>query len=129
MTAFKKYGLWAVMVLTALAFLAAGTAKLMGVPMVHQSFEILGLPVAMGYFIGACEIAGAIGLFIKRLSSLAAAGLAIIMVGAMYFHLSYDPQGFPVAAALFIFSIIIFFAHKKDSIVFAKSEDKITQLS
>lgn len=129
MTKLKKYGLWAVMILTGLAFLAAGTAKLMGVPMVHHSFEVLGLPAATGYFIGACEIAGAIGLFIKRLSSLAAIGLAIIMVGAMYFHLNYDPQGFPAAATLFIFSIIIFFVHKKDSIIFAKSEDKITQLS
>jgi uncharacterized membrane protein YphA (DoxX/SURF4 family) len=122
MTKFKKYGLWAVMILTAVGFLAGGAGKLMGVPMMHKSFELLGLPVAMGYFIGVCEIAGAIGIFIKRLSSLAAAGLAIIMVGAMYFHLNFEPQGFPFAAALFIFSIIIFFAHKKDSILFANKQ-------
>jgi len=116
MTKFKQYGLWAVIVLTAVAFLGGGIGKLMGVPMMHQSFATLGLPVLFGYFIGACEVAGAIGLFIRKLSALAAAGLAVIMVGAMYYHIMYDPKTFIAAAVLFVFSLIIFFARKKDSL-------------
>ena len=118
MTKFKQYGLWAIIGLTAAAFLAGGIGKLMGVEMMHKSFATLGLPM----FIGFCEFAGAIGLFIKRLSSLAAIGLAMIMVGAMYYHLNYDPQGFVPAAVLFVFSLTIFFARKKDSVYFAKTQ-------
>ncbi|MBJ7536720.1 DoxX family protein [Marinomonas transparens] len=125
MDKFKKYGLWAIMALTALAFIAGGVGKLMGVPMMHQSFATLGLPVFFGYFIGVCEISGAIGLFIKKLSSLAAAGLALIMIGAMYYHAVYDQANFIPAALLFVFAIIIFFARKKDSGLFNKSQSSI----
>lgn len=120
MTKFKQYGLWAIIGLTAAAFLAGGIGKLMGVEMMHKSFATLGLPVFFGYLIGLCEVSGAIGLFIKKISSLAALGLGIIMVGAMYYHMQYDIQGFAPAAVLFIFSIVIFFARKRDSACFAK---------
>ncbi|WP_191602703.1 DoxX family protein [Marinomonas algicola] len=120
MTKFKKYGLWAVIAISTIAFIAAGTAKLMGVEMVHKSFAVLGLPVFTGYLVGGCEIAGAIGLFIKKLSALAAAGLALIMIGAMYYHLKFDPQGFMPAALLFTFSVIIFLGRKNDSLLFNK---------
>lgn len=120
MKKFKIYGLWAIIALSSLAFIAAGIGKLMGVEMMHHSFAVLGLPAFTGYLIGACEIAGAIGLLVKKLSSLAAAGLGLIMIGAMYYHLQFDPQGFIAAALLFVFSIIIFQGRKKDSILFAK---------
>jgi len=125
MNKFKQYGFWAILGLTALAFLAGGIGKLMGVEMMHKSFAVLGLPVFFGYFIGVCEIAGAIGIFIRKLSSLAAVGLGTIMIGAMYYHLNFDPQGFPAAALLFVFSIVIFFARKEDSIVFASKKQEI----
>lgn len=118
MDKFKQYGLWTILALTALAFLAGGIGKLMGVEVMHQSFATLGLPVFFGYFIGVCEIAGAIGIFIKKFSSLAAVGLGLIMVGAMYYHIQFDPKGFIAAALLFVFSIVIFFAHKKESICY-----------
>ena len=83
-------------ILFAIAFMGAGVAKLMGVPVVHQSFALMGLPQWFGYFIGLCEAAGAIGLFIPKLRKLAAAGLAIIMVGAAYFHIAYaEPSPVP----------------------------------
>ena len=43
------------------------------VPQLHTSFAELGLPVWFGYCIGASEVAGAICLFIRPLSALAAA--------------------------------------------------------
>ncbi|CAN5756444.1 hypothetical protein BH11PSE13_BH11PSE13_42080 [soil metagenome] len=60
-------------VLTALTLLAGGGANLVGVPLMHQSFIELGLPVWFGYFIGACEVAGAVALFVAPISALAAA--------------------------------------------------------
>lgn len=122
MSKFKKYGLLAIIILTAIAFLAAGVAKLMGIEMVHQSFSTLGLPFVFGYFIGACEVLGAIALFIRSLSSIAALGLSIIMVGASYYHIQFDPQGLIAAVVLFVFSVVIFFARKDESVAFGKNE-------
>lgn len=101
--------IWAIIVLTSVAFAAAGIAKLMGVPAVHASFAKLGMPAWFGYFIGTCEIAGAIGVYLRKLSALAAAGLAIIMIGAVGYHVTYDPIGNAVPAlVLLIFAAIVF---------------------
>ena len=62
-----------------------------------------------GYFVGICEIAGAIGVYLRKLSALAAAGLAIIMIGAVGYHVTYDPIGNAVPAlVLLIFAAIVF---------------------
>jgi uncharacterized membrane protein YphA (DoxX/SURF4 family) len=85
----KKTGiqLWSVQVLLALIFLFAGVMKLVA------PIEMLKGPVALPElflrFIGVCETLGALGLLLPglfhtrpELTPLAAAGLAIIMVGA-----------------------------------------------
>lgn len=100
----EKYSLHIVKSLLALFMLAGGISKLMGVPHVLESFTILGLPSWFGYFIGCCEIVGAIGLFIAPLSTLAASGLAVIMMGAAYFHLFYTP---PVDALRAIIALVM----------------------
>jgi uncharacterized membrane protein YphA (DoxX/SURF4 family) len=111
--------IWILIVLTAFAFAAAGILKLVGDPMFSDSFGKMGLPGAFGYFIGCCEIAGAVGLFIRRLATLAAAGLAIIMLGAIGYNLGYEPLADVIPAAiLFIFSLIIVAARRSESVVF-----------
>ena len=112
MSFFQKYGVLAASVALALIVGAAGIAKLMGVPMVHQSFAILGLPSWFGYFIGAAEVAGAVGLFIRPLAALAAVGLAIIGAGAVYFHVFHTPlsQGMP---AIIVLLLALFIAIKR----------------
>lgn len=106
---------WAIIGLTALAFAAAGIGKLMGTPMMHKSFADLGLPGWFGYFIGACELAGAIGLLIRRLASLAAGGLIIILAGALYYHANFPPLSAGVPALLLlILCIYIYRARRGD---------------
>lgn len=122
MNKFKKYGLLALTIVTALVFLSGGIGKLMGIEMMHKSFATLGLPVWFGYFIGACEVLGAIGLFIRSLSSLAAIGLSIIAAGASYYHIMYDPQGTIVAGLLVVFCVVIFISKRKESMVFGTKE-------
>lgn len=108
---------WIVITLLALAFAAAGTGKLMGVEMLHLSFANLGLPSWFGYFIGACEIAGAIALFIRPLSGLAAAGLSAIMLGAIYYHLAFDPISAAVPAiVLALLAAMISVVRKDDTV-------------
>ena len=111
MTLLQKYGVLVASVVLALIVGAAGIAKLMGVPMVHQSFGILGLPSWFGYFIGAAEVAGAVGLFIPKLSRLAATGLAIIGAGAVYFHIVHTPISAGVPAIV-VFVLAAFIALK-----------------
>ncbi|MEM7471574.1 MAG: DoxX family protein [Pseudomonadota bacterium] len=115
MHAIKKYGIWVAIVLAGAAFIAAGSAKLSGVEMMHQSFADMGLPSWFGYFIGACEVAGGIGLFIRPLSGLAALGLACIMLGALYYHITFPPvsAGVP-SAVLLIIVALIFSVRRKD---------------
>ena len=112
MSIVQKYGVVAASAILALIVGAAGIAKLSGVPMVHQSFAILGLPLWFGYFIGACEVAGAVGLFIRQLSALAAAGLAIIGAGAVYFHITHTPLSQGIAAFI-VLVLAVFIALKR----------------
>lgn len=106
MDALKKYGPYVFIIFPALAFAAAGVGKLMGTPMLHQSFSTMELPGWFGYFIGACELAGAIGLLITQTRKLAATGLAIIMVGAVYFHITYSVPSPVPAITLLIFLLL-----------------------
>lgn len=93
---------WVPRVLLALPLLMAGAGKLAGVPALLASFAILGLPGWFGTFIGAAEVAGAIGLFIAPLRAWAAAGISVVMLGALYFHVMHTPlaQGIPALVLL-----------------------------
>jgi len=84
----------AVLLLSGIAsvvFLAAGTAKLLGVQALADTFAAFGLSHGFMLFIGSCEVAGSIGLFLPRLAPVAAAGLSLILAGAVAEHLSHDP--------------------------------------
>lgn len=97
-----KYAIWIAMGLVTLVMLMGGSAKLTGNPMALQSFADLGLPGWFGTFIGVCEVAGAIGLWLRRTSMLAAIGIALIMVGAVYYHIAFPPitAGVPALVVL-----------------------------
>lgn len=101
---------------------AGGLAKLASVPYVHSSFPKLGLPAWFGYFIGVCEVLGCIALFIRPLRALAALGLAVIMIGATYYHSVYTPvfQAAP-AFVLSILSAYIFWTSRSDLLEFSTS--------
>ena len=79
--------LWVVQGLLALVFLMAGTTKFtLPVEQLTQG----GMPLGFIRFIGVCELLGAIGLIVPSitrirptLTPLAAAGLVIIMIGAV----------------------------------------------
>lgn len=83
-----KYALWIAQVLLALAFVPAGWMKLTLPGDVLTAFYPYPEPFIR--FIGVCELLGAVGLIVpgllrirQALTPLAAAGLAIIMAGAV----------------------------------------------
>ena len=71
--------LWAAQIPLAVAFVSFGLAKLTGQ---GQEFADIGAGQWLRYFVGAVELAGAIGLLTPWLAGLAAAGLAANMAGA-----------------------------------------------
>lgn len=74
-------------IVVGLAFIAAGGMKLTGPPQMAADFVRWGYPAWFVYMIGAFEVAGGIGLMLRKFSGLAAAGLLIIMTGAVGTHL------------------------------------------
>jgi hypothetical protein len=92
--------LWIVQSLLALLFLFAGGTKLVLPIEVLQSMgspNQIMLPGLLIKFIGVCEVLGALGLILpgllrKRpsLTPLAAAGLAVIMIGAVTLTIAGD---------------------------------------
>lgn len=80
--------LWVLQVLLALFFLFAAAAKLFGDPAAVDMFAKLGYGDWFRYFTGTMEVLGAIGLVLPRLCSLAASGLAIVMVCATIANLT-----------------------------------------
>ena len=108
--------LWIAQVLLALAMLSAGIIKLISADEMLTSYYPL-FPAMFIRFIGVCEILGAIGLVVPaalrirpELTPLAAAGIAIIMAGAV---ISTIAMGAPSAIAmpLILFLLAVFIAY------------------
>ena len=74
-------------ILLALAFLAAGAAKLAGVPAMIQVFDALGLGQWFRYVTGVVEIVGAVALLVPTYAVLGAVWLATTMFFATLAHL------------------------------------------
>jgi len=108
-----------VTVLVAFAFIAAGSAKLMGVEMVHQAFVNMGLPAFTGYVVGLLEVLGGIGLFLPALRQLAVRGLALIAIGAVAYHVAFPPVGEGVPALVLLVLCFTIYRMRKKQMVAA----------
>lgn len=93
--------LWILQVLVALLFLYAGWVKL-SMPL-EALAKVSPVPGPLLKFVAACEVLGAIGLIVPWLTGirpgltpLAAAGLVIIMVGAVVSTLATMPASWAV---------------------------------
>jgi putative oxidoreductase len=115
----RQIGLWLVKALLAAAFLAAGGAKLYGLPVLVQMFEQIRLGQWFRYLTGALEVIGAVAVVIPATAGFGAALLATIMIGAMLTHLLVLP-GSPIPAiVLFTLSAAVIWAHRDQIMAFA----------
>jgi uncharacterized membrane protein YphA (DoxX/SURF4 family) len=87
--------------LLALAFAAAGTAKLYGVPMLVEEFEHIGLGQWFRYLTGTLEILGAVLIIIPSTVAFGAALLCCIMIGAIFTHV-FVIGGSPIPAIVLL---------------------------
>jgi len=104
--------LWILSGLVALVFLAAGGAKLAGVPLMVEMFDKVGLGQWFRYFTAVLEVAGAIGLLMSRYAFYAAVLLAIVMVGAIIAHVTVLGGSPAPAGTLLVLSGIIAYLRK-----------------
>lgn len=108
----KSVSLWVVRGLLALAFAAAGAAKLYGVPMLVAELEHLGLGQWFRYFTGSLELIGAILILLPPVVAFGGVLLSCIMVGATISHL-FVIGGSPVPAlVLLTLSAIVAYAKR-----------------
>ena len=98
----KERSVTIVRAILALVFLAAGTGKLIGAEPMVETFARFGFGLGFMRLIGAAEVVGAVGLFLPRVAPLAAAGLAIVMAGAIVQHVQHDPLVHILPAAVFL---------------------------
>ena len=111
----KMIALWVLRVVVGLAFLAAGGSKLAGTPAMVVMFAKIGFGQWFRILTGSLEVAGAIGLFVPRFAVYAASLLAVVMVGAIGFHLT-RLGGNPVPPmVLLLLAILIVWLGKRTS--------------
>ena len=82
----RRIGTWTLQGIIAVAFLAAGAAKLAGVPFMVDLFEQIGLGQWFRVVTGAVEVVGAVALLVPGLASLGALWLGGTMIGAVATH-------------------------------------------
>ena len=83
----RRIGAWTLQGIIAAAFLAAGFAKLAGVPFMVDLFAQIGLGQWFRIVTGVVEVIGAVALLIPGLASIGALWLGGTMVGAVATHL------------------------------------------
>ena len=100
-------------VLLGLAFIGAGTTKLMGIQMQVENFDRWRLPQSFRPIVGIVEIIGAIGMLVGLLvpviGLLAALWLSATMVGALFTHarIKDSVSNYAPAAVLLTLSVIV----------------------
>ena len=79
----RRIGAWALQGIVAAAFLAAGSAKLAGVPFMVDLFAQIGLGQWFRVVTGVVEVAGAVALLVSGVASIGALWLGFTMVCAV----------------------------------------------
>jgi putative oxidoreductase len=106
----RVIAVWMVSVLMAGLFAWSGVQALRADDMIAASFHEYGYSPGFMKFIGNCELAGAIGLLIPRLRSLAALGLLVIMGGAIVTHARFHEWshiGLPIVLAVALATVMV----------------------
>ena len=102
---------WILQVVLGLFFMFAGFNKLREMSATVTMFGNLGLPSVLAYVVGGAELLGGLGLLVPRLTRLAAVGLLIIMIGAVFMHATKIPGGLagglPALVCLILLGVLI----------------------
>ncbi|GAB2955984.1 DoxX family protein [Streptomyces heilongjiangensis] len=111
-----RVSLGALQIVLALFFgVASALPKLIAHPSAAESFETLGWGSAGMYTIGALELAGAIGLVIPPLASVAGVSLSALMTGAFITQVAvFDGEYAATPLILMVPLLVIAWARRED---------------
>jgi putative oxidoreductase len=99
--------LWTLQVLVALAFVAAGSGKLLGTADMIALFQAVGIGQWFRYVTGLLEVLGAVLLLVPGKAALGAVLLACVMAGAVVAHLTVLDTAATVPLVLFALTGLI----------------------
>jgi putative oxidoreductase len=99
--------LWTLQVLVALAFVAAGSGKLLGSADMIALFDAVGIGQWFRYVTGSLEVLGALLLIVPGKTALGAVLLACVMAGAVVAHLTVLHTAATAPLVLFILTATI----------------------
>ncbi|HZS61690.1 MAG TPA: DoxX family protein [Gemmatimonadaceae bacterium] len=117
---------WVVDVLVAILFLAVGVPKVLGLETNFFQFAAMhGFPDWIRIVVGVCEIVGAIGLLIPRVSAYAALLLAMLMVPASITQAMSGEPGIYIPIVLFV--VLLILAERRNSTVVRNTIRSIAQ--
>lgn len=104
---------WLLRIALALVFAGAGFSKVAGDPAMLQLFDDIGAGQGLRYVVGGLELAGAVGLLVPRLCGLAAAGLALLMVGATLTNIAVLGVSPAFTLLLLVLAAVIVFLRRR----------------
>jgi uncharacterized membrane protein len=112
------YVLWSAQILLALAFLVAGATHAFRYDEAKRRMPwVSAMPKGLVRIIGFLEVLGAVGLILPAvtgvflwLTPLAAAGLALVMISAIVFHLARSEGGARLSANGLLLALAVFVA-------------------
>ena len=117
----RRIGAWTLQVVVALAFFAAGSAKLAGLSYMVQLFSQIGIGQWFRIVTGIVEIVGAIALVYPRLAPLGGLWLAATMFVATLIHLFVLHTSPAPAIVLGVLNLVIVYLRRDDLASIARS--------
>lgn len=103
----SNIALWTLQVLVALAFVAAGSGKLLGSADMIALFEAVGIGQWFRYVTGLLEVLGAALLIVPSKAAFGAVLLACVMAGAVVAHLTVLHTAATAPLVLFALTALI----------------------
>lgn len=110
--------LWVVQVVTASWFLLAALGKFTGAEPMRSIFDAIGYGDWFRYLVGALEAAGALALVVPPLCGIAAAGLSLLMVGAVVVQQTAMSGGVALPLVLLACTLVIAVGRRRSIVGF-----------
>ena len=115
----RRLGAWALQVVVAAAFFAAGAAKLAGGPFMNQIFDQIGVGQWFRIVTGVVEIVGAFALVYPGIAAIGGLWLGFTMVCAVAIHVFVLHSSPAPAAALLALTALIVYLRRDELVALA----------
>jgi putative oxidoreductase len=124
----RRLGAWALQVVVAAAFFAAGAAKLAGVPLMIQIFDQIGVGQWFRIVTGVVEIVGALALVYPGMAAIGGLWLGFTMVCAVATHVFVLYSSPAPAAVLLALNALIVYLRRDELVTLAINAQSRWQL-